>query len=75
MFLNKRTIEENYLGDIKMGEITIVVPEGLEEEAKKMINELKRRKDILDKTFGLIKTKKSAEELKVDLYEELSNLY
>jgi len=75
MFLNRRTIEENYLGDIKMGEITIVVPEGLEEEAKKMINELKRRKDILDKTFGLIKTKKSAEELKVDLYEELSNLY
>ena len=50
-----------------MDEITIVTPEGLEEGAKKMINELKRRKDILDKTFGLIKTK-SAKELKVDLY-------
>ncbi len=58
-----------------MGEITVVVPEGLEEEAKRMINELKRRKNILDKTFGLIKTKKSAKELKVDLYEELSSLY
>ena len=67
MFLNKQTIGGNYLSDIKMGD---VVPEGLEEEAKKMINELKRRKDILDKTFGLIKTKKSAKELKVEIYND-----
>jgi len=40
-----------------------------------MVNELKKRKDILDKTFGLIKTKKSAKELKTDLYEELSGFY
>ena len=53
-----------------MGEIKIVVPEGLEEDVKRMINELKKKKDILDKTFGLIKTKKSAKELKVDLYDK-----
>lgn len=54
-----------------MGEIKIVVPEGLEEDAKRMINELKKKKDILDKTFGLIKTKKSAKELKVEVYNSI----
>lgn len=54
-----------------MGEIKIVVPEGLEEDVKRMINELKKKKDILDKTFGLIKTKKSAKELKVEVYNSI----
>jgi len=55
--------------------VRITVPKELEEEARRMVNELKRRRDILDKTFGLIKTEKSAKELKADLYEEISGFY
>ncbi|ADT85078.1 hypothetical protein TERMP_02104 [Thermococcus barophilus MP] len=36
-----------------------------------MINELKKKKYILERTFGLAKTKKSAKELRAEIYDDI----
>ncbi len=38
-----------------------------------MIEDLKEKYGILDNTFGIIKTEKSGRDLKVEVYEEISD--
>lgn len=58
-----------------MGEARIAVPKGLEEEAARAINDLKERHETLKKSFGVIRTKKSAKQLKAEIYDEFSDIH
>ncbi len=50
----------------------IEVPSELVDDVQKYVERLKRKKRILQKTFGILKgEEKSATELKVEIYEEL----
>ena len=50
----------------------IEVPSEFVDDVQKYVERLKRKKRILQKTFGILKgEEKSATELKVELYEEL----
>jgi len=44
---------------------------GTKIEASQHLKKLKKQKEILEKTFGILKTSKTAKELKVELYDEL----
>ena len=59
---------------VDMGEAKIVVPKGLEEQATRAVNDLKERYKVLKKSFGIIKTRKSAKQLKTEIYDELSDI-
>ena len=54
-----------------METVKIEVPRELEEEVKRYIRSLQKKKKIIKETFGILKTEKSAVELKVELYDEL----
>ncbi|AJC71195.1 hypothetical protein X802_02650 [Thermococcus guaymasensis DSM 11113] len=54
-----------------METVDLKVPKGLERKVRLYIQELEKRREILKKTAGILKTKKSARELKVELYEEI----
>ena len=51
--------------------VDLKVPKELERKVRLYIQELEKRREILKKTAGILKTKKSARELKVELYEEI----
>ncbi|WP_457752272.1 hypothetical protein [Thermococcus sp.] len=54
-----------------METINIKVPKEFEKKVKEYLKELEGKKDILKRTAGIIKTEKSARDLKVEIYEEL----
>lgn len=54
-----------------METVKIEVSCELEEDVKRYITSLQRKKKIIRETFGILKTEKSASELKVEIYEEL----
>ncbi|WP_164490411.1 hypothetical protein [Pyrococcus abyssi] len=51
--------------------IKVEIPRELEEDVKRYIKLLKKRREVLKKTFGILKTEKTAKELKVEIYDEL----
>jgi len=51
--------------------VKVEVPKEFEKKVKEYLQELEKRREILKKTAGILKTEKSAEELKVEIYEEL----
>ena len=54
-----------------METVKIEVPRELEKDVKRYITSLQKKKRIINETFGILKTEKSATELKVEIYEEL----
>ncbi len=54
-----------------METVELKVPKELERKVGLYLQELEKRREILKKTAGILKTPKSAKELKVELYEEL----
>ena len=54
-----------------METVNVRVPKEFEEKVHRYLQELEKRREILKKTAGILKTPKSAKELKVELYEEL----
>ncbi|WP_179193005.1 hypothetical protein [Thermococcus litoralis] len=44
---------------------------GTKIEVSQHLKKLKKQKEILEKTFGILKNSKTAKELKVELYDEL----
>jgi hypothetical protein len=51
--------------------VKIEVPPEFASEIKRYLERLKKRKKILEETFGILQTEKSAADLKVEIYEEL----
>jgi len=51
--------------------VDLKVPKELERKVRLYLQELEKRREILKKTAGILKTPKPAKELKVELYEEL----
>ncbi|WP_157727151.1 hypothetical protein [Thermococcus siculi] len=51
--------------------VKIEVPLELADDVRRYVERLKRRKKLIKETFGILKTEKSATELKVEIYEEL----
>ncbi|WP_457754457.1 hypothetical protein [Thermococcus sp.] len=54
-----------------METVKIEIPRELEKEVKRYIRALQKKKKIIKETFGILKTEKSAVELKVELYDKL----
>ena len=54
-----------------METVDLKVPKELEKKVRIYLQELEKKREILKKTAGVLKTKKPAKELKVELYEEL----
>ncbi|EEB74004.1 MULTISPECIES: hypothetical protein [unclassified Thermococcus] len=54
-----------------METVDLKVPKELERKVRLYLQELEKRREILKKTAGILKTPKPAKELKVELYEEL----
>ncbi|WP_157722395.1 hypothetical protein [Thermococcus gorgonarius] len=55
----------------RMETVKVEVPKEFEKKVKEYLQELEKRREILKKTAGILKTEKSAKELKVEIYEEL----
>ena len=53
-----------------METVNVRVPKEFEKKVKAYLQELEKRREILKKTAGILKTEKSATELKVEIYEE-----
>jgi hypothetical protein len=51
--------------------VKIEVPLELADDVRRYVERLKRRKNLIKETFGILKTEKSAAELRVEIYEEL----
>jgi hypothetical protein len=51
--------------------VKIEVPLELADDVRRYVERLKRRKKLIEETFGILKTEKSASELRVEIYEEL----
>ena len=58
-----------------MEKVDLKVPKELERKVRLYLQELEKRREILKKTAGILKTPKSAKELKVELYEELYRVF
>ncbi|WP_167716716.1 hypothetical protein [Thermococcus sp. ES12] len=54
-----------------METVNVKVPKEFEKKVRAYLRELEKRQEILKQTAGIMKTEKSAKELKVELYEEI----
>ena len=54
-----------------METVKVEVPKEFEKKIREYLQELEKRREILKKTAGILKTEKSVKELKVEIYEEL----
>ncbi|CAD5244707.1 hypothetical protein [Thermococcus camini] len=54
-----------------METVNMRVPKEFEKKVKAYLQELEKQREILKKTKGILKTEKSARDLKVEIYEEL----